>query len=539
VVDTMLPDAAARAAISTAIDATMFVEAGAGSGKTSELVARVLALVEAGEDLGAIAAITFTEKAAAELRDRIRVELERAAADEHRTATVRDRCRRALDAVDAAAIGTLHAFAQRLLREHPVEAGLPPAIEVMDEIASQVEFEERWSAFRERLFTDPNLERVVLLAFALGVKLAHLEDIAAAFDADWDLVSEQIERDVADPPPLATAALVAAARECAELRLGCISGEDRLAMRLDDLDDWCREVETLGDDEVAVLETFVRLDGRWHHGNRGNWRGDIEDVRGSGRALVDMAHDIRARMNDHCLRRLGAEIARFTLAAAEDRRRHGRLQFHDLLVLARELLRGPDARAVRAALHDRYRRLLLDEFQDTDPIQIELALRITAPVEADGADWRMLEAEPGRLFVVGDPKQSIYRFRRANIGLFLDARAAIGAGRPTHLRTNFRTVAPVLAWVNDVFGQLIVAEAGAQPAYEALAPVRRLAAGAGPAVAVVGSEPHDDEPSADVLREREAADVAGAVATVLTDGWLVEDRLSGWRTARPGDIAIL
>jgi ATP-dependent helicase/nuclease subunit A len=539
VVDTLLPDRAARQVIASAVDTTLFVEAGAGSGKTSELVHRVLALVAAGEDLGAIAAITFTEKAAAELRDRIRVALYQAVGDDDRSPIERERCQRALDAVDGAAIGTLHAFAQRLLREHPVEAGLPPAVEVMDEIESQVAFEERWSAFRERLLSDPGVERVLLLGDSLGVEIRYLEEIAEAFDDDWDLVAERIERDVPDPPPLAVDALVEAARACAELRQDCRFADDKLALRLDELEDWCEEVRLLGDDEVAVLDTFVRLDGRWNLGQRTNWRGDVEDVRDSGRALVALAHDVRARMNDLCVRRLGAELARFTLDAAEERRRHGRLQFHDLLVLARELLRGPHAPAVREVLHRRYRRILLDEFQDTDPIQIELALRITSPPGTDGPDWRALQAEPGRLFVVGDPKQSIYRFRRADIGLFLQARAAIGDGEPLQLRTNFRTVAPVVGWVNNVFGTLVVAEPGAQPAYEPLAAVRRLAPGAGPAVAVVGQTPHEDEPAADDLREREAADVAAAVATALAEGWLVQDGPGEWRPARAGDIAIL
>ena len=142
--DTALTDAAARRTIAEALDATLFVEAGAGSGKTTALVSRLVALVEAGHDLAATAAITFTEKAAAELRDRVRVALELAAEPGDQVApSTAERCRQAIDALDGAAIGTLHAFAQRLLREHPVEAGLPPVVEVMDEIGSQVAFEER------------------------------------------------------------------------------------------------------------------------------------------------------------------------------------------------------------------------------------------------------------------------------------------------------------------------------------------------------------------------------------------------------------
>src|SRR5690606_30833487 len=111
------------------------------------------------------------------------------------------------------------------------------------------------------------------------------------------------------------------------------------------------------------------------------------------------------------------------------------------------------------SLQERYRRLLLDEFQDTDPIQIELAVRITAadPDTADAAHWADVEVAPGRLFVVGDPKQSIYRFRRADIATFLEAkqRFAPDAGGAVELTTNFRTVEPVIDWVNATFDALM------------------------------------------------------------------------------------
>src|SRR5947207_6002620 len=135
------PDQAARDRIESDLATTLFVEAGAGSGKTTALVTRVVALVVEGlTELRNIAAITFTDKAAAELRDRMRQELERRAASDPGPA-VSERCLAALDQLDGAAIGTLHSFAQRILAEHPVEAGLPPRVEVLDEVSSGVAFE--------------------------------------------------------------------------------------------------------------------------------------------------------------------------------------------------------------------------------------------------------------------------------------------------------------------------------------------------------------------------------------------------------------
>ena len=151
------------------------------------------------------------------------------------------------------------------------------------------------------------------------------------------------------------------------------------------------------------------------------------------------------------LAELGARLATFVMTVADERRAEGRLGFHDLLVHARRVLRHD--RGAAASLRLRYRRLLIDEFQDTDPIQVELAARIVAAVDGS-ADLR--DAEPGGLFVVGDPKQSIYRFRRADIALF--SRVSREIGEHIVLGTNFRSVPGILAFVNTVFAQLFGAE---------------------------------------------------------------------------------
>ena len=185
-----LADDPAREAIRTDLGHTLFVEAGAGSGKTKSLVDRVVAIVLAddGVPLRHVAAVTFTDKAAAELRDKLRAAFETAVRDaqtrgDHGRA---ERAAEALDDLDSAAIGTLHSFAQRILGEHPIEAGLPPLIEVLDEVASQVAFTERWTALVAAILEDDALSPVVQLALSAGVKLEHLRSIASAFNAEWD-----------------------------------------------------------------------------------------------------------------------------------------------------------------------------------------------------------------------------------------------------------------------------------------------------------------------------------------------------------------
>jgi ATP-dependent exoDNAse (exonuclease V) beta subunit len=541
VIEIAVPDQEARRRIRAALDDTLFVEAGAGSGKTAALVGRVVALVASGEHLEHIAAITFTEKAATELRDRVRAELEDASLHPDLDPAVRERCRAAVDEVDTAAIGTLHAFAQRLLREHPVEAGLPPAVEVMDEIESQVAFEERWHDFTEQLLADPGLERTLLLAFALHVDFDHLADIAVAFGDNWDLLATHVPLDMPDPPRLDCSVMVRHAREIARRRSRCSEPEDRLHLWLDELEAWCGRVDA-ADDELVLVDELLAAPEVKKYGAKRNWNGvDLDELRSDTATVAAAAAELRAPFQAACLRRLAGVIAKFTLDCARERRERGRLEFHDLLVLARELLTRNAG--VRVAVHDRYRRILLDEFQDTDPIQIDLAVRIAAAPDAEAARWQDLEPESGRLFVVGDPKQSIYRFRRADIGLFLDARDQLAGGHPELLHANFRTTEPVLAWVNDVFDRLIVATEKAQPEYQALAATRTAPADAGPAVTVLGVGVHTDGPKAETMRDREAAEVAAAVTTVVRDGWLVADTDTGardtWRPARYGDITVL
>jgi ATP-dependent helicase/nuclease subunit A len=412
-VDLLPQDQDARDRIRHELGTTLFVEAGAGSGKTTALIDRVLALVVDGVELRSIAAITFTEKAGAELRDRIRARLEReTGADD---LMIAERCRQALDQLDSAAIGTLHSFAQRLLTENPVEAGLPPAVEVADEVTSALAFDRRWSVFLESLLADRALARTLLLLTAAGVRPEALRVLAMAFDDNWDLVDERVPSTAPEPPvitDLIASALDALDAVCARTA-ECAVAVDRLVVRLDELRAYGLRLRAASD-EFEVLEALnpsgtprppsfnvggVGVKTRWV---------DADDVRARVEGVHDQLLSARSAVVEGCAARVGAAIRRFTIGAAAERRRDGLLDFHDLLVLARSLLRQT---AVRVRLHERYRRILLDEFQDTDPIQIELAVRIAAadPASPDAGSlpWDQVAVAPGHLFIVGDPKQSI------------------------------------------------------------------------------------------------------------------------------------
>ncbi len=561
------PDEAARVRIRTDLVTTLFVEAGAGAGKTSSLVARIVNLVRAGVPITAIAAITFTEKAAAELRHRTRSSL-----DDDRT----PESRAALDRLDHAPIGTLHAFARRLLFDFPIEAGLPPGFSVLDELESSLAFEEQWDDLLDRLLDDPDPPGGTIEGGRTFVELCEFDGfgvdkgarrLADDFRANWDLVHDRV--DLADPGPLVIdlAPLLAVG---AAIAATPVPADDTQT-------ETTRDIALLVDGLVSAdslrvrLEMIVELDRRYGHwgdakrlpGAKGKWTkafgpsgaANLDALQGLEIELGRIANDLLGEVRRHRKLLLGAVMGRFVLDGAVRRAEAGLLEFHDLLVLTRRLL--TDRADVRRLLHQRYQRVLLDEFQDTDPIQLEIAVRLTADPDAaaqsisgDGGapPRRHLQPLPGRLFIVGDPKQSIYRFRRADIAQYLRAADQVGAQRVI-LSANFRSTQAVIDFSNDVFSRLITYAPDAQPAFQPLDGCRPIAALSHGTVSVLGAEPHDDLVpnrragdlgAADALRIREATDVAATVSRALADGWMIfDDALATLRPCRPGDICIL
>jgi ATP-dependent helicase/nuclease subunit A len=531
---------------------TLFVEAGAGSGKTRALVDRVEALVlDDHVGIDSIAAITFTEKAAAELRDRIRQRFEEAAADDgiHDAGQRRARASAALAELDGAAVGTLHSFAQRILNEHPVEAGLPPGVEVLDEIGSQVEFESHWHQFLDQLLDDASMATSILALEAAGVRLDALRQLALQMTDNWDLVEERLDRDASPPPAFDLAGLLLSFDEVIALKEHNLDDSDLLLDRFTELHEARARLES-GVDDIGRMAIAASMGSSGKSGQKitagrggkaAGWAIPIDEVKDAIKGLATACDDAVAVVTRGALAHIAGRLGDFVLAMALERQETGRLEFHDLLVHARRVLRSPErGDEVRDALRARYQRLLLDEFQDTDPIQIELAALIAASdTDIAGKEWAELDIEPGRLFLVGDPKQSIYRFRRADISVYLAARDRFPDG--PRLTVNFRTVAPVIEWINDVFSVLIRPEPLSQPSYAPLSAHRDHAPPSGPGVALLGAEPISEKLNADALRHRETTDIAATIAAALhgDDPWQVDDGNGGWRPAEPSDVCIL
>ncbi len=521
-----LPDQADRDRIEQALGETLFVEAGAGTGKTRQLVERIVNLIASGRaDPSAIAAITFTEKAAAELRDRILERLE-TESDQPRDLERQQRCRDALDQLDRAAIETIHAFAGRILSLYPIEAKLPPGFEIIDDTESGIEFAERWRDRLDELLEDPALAMPLRNALDAGVTLAHLGNVARKLHEDWDRAES--ESSVMTGASVNLTPFVSDLRSVIQQRDACIDQSDKLYQRLTALEEFATQLDEAAQHPggaAKLLEHTTPTSMRVGNvGAKRNWPDDAHlAIRESLTALAEAREELRRQAVLSCIAPIYNAVRQFVLDYADERRRRGRLGFQDLLVHCRDLLTAN--LDVAAEVRKRYRYLLIDEFQDTDPLQTEIADAIA-------------QGEEGRLFFVGDPKQSIYRFRRADIEQYNRVRVRYADSR-VHLTQNFRSQPGVTEFVNAIFGPLMQADQnGGQAAWEDLRADREPLEGSQqPVVTVVGDEL---EALAPLVRQSEAETLSALIAEARDSEWQVLDQDDGaWRALNYADIAVL
>ena len=253
----------------------------------------------------------------------------------------------------------------------------------------------------------------------------------------------------------------------------------------------------------------------------------------------DLVEALPAALRSNALLGVLPHIEEFVSGYEDHRRSEGVADFDDILIWARNVLR--DNLDVRHYFQGRFQALLIDEFQDTDPIQVEIATYLTAE-EQDKTDWRKLVPSEGKLFVVGDPKQSIYRFRRADIGIYDQVKRYLLADGLREIVQNFRSSKPLIEWINRTFDSLFVEAEGLQPANVELKASHRGVKMDRPPVVVVRG--HDKELDADGVRQKEAEAVAAllreATAGDAKERWPVRDPATGEvREATPGDVAIL
>lgn len=569
---TELPDLAARYIALTSTDRTLLVEAGAGSGKTSVMAGRVAVLFANGIEPKHIAAVTFTEFAASELRLRIerfamilsngQVPQDLALAFPNGLSVEqKSNVERACKVLDQLACTTIHGFAQALIKPYPAEANIDPGADIIDPAEADLAFEERYDAWlRKGLSLDDNdgiVAELVLGDEASGLRL--IGEVAQFMRRNRDArpVESVWSRD-------AIKNFTTAARQFEKDLAGFDFREEKTANTCKVFLDLMKalggpdlEQEKPSNRALVNALNFTRHESCFTQGGTRRalntatkWQ-DAAARAGRSKADGRRAYDGLKACYENCHDALevllaaiaGELLARLAISMEgliKDWRYYKRdaalLDFDDLLYTARDLLAGNDE--VRKALSKRYRHVLIDEFQDTDLLQIEI-LWLICGEHSGKSDCSPLERalRPGALFLVGDPKQAIYRFRGADVNAYIGARTAIGEGSLLKITANFRSVEPILAFVNRQFEKALSKAAG-QPGFSELSSINESSKGSSPVAAldviVVG-----DKPSAAAVRDAEASCVADLCSRLVGNLKVRDHATNGLRPCRYGDIALL
>jgi exodeoxyribonuclease-5 len=588
-----LPDAGARRRALLDYDSTLLVEAGAGSGKTALMAGRVALMLAHGVHPRDIVAITFTEAAASELMERIQgfvaslrdggmpPEL----ADVQPTglsANQRIAIASAAGSLDEFTCTTIHGFCQQLIKPYPIEAGIDPGATIVDPAAADLAYRDlmtSWLSTRfgrardgDGLGRIPPMENLGseddFFAELIAIEPDRVIDlIAAAADFLRSKRTTQAPGVSLDTGVLRS--LSDGIRDFADWYSACDIAEPVTAECVDDLIRFRAVLEQALSAPVTgrvLVRLLLHEPPACRHsseprfkawGNKGKWqtaaaeagfgRARGEQLCAAAKTIYDNCSDAYARFTANIA---GAALARFVSEFdglrdlyADYKRQAALLDFDDLLHHARNLLIGNAG--VRQALARRYPRVLVDEFQDTDPLQAEILWLLCGEGD-EGELWTARRLRAGSLFLVGDPKQAIYRFRGADVDTYLSAKRALLAQDPGNIleiTANFRSRAPILEFANSRF-QPLLSEAAGQPGFTPLATTHGPSSG-GPGVACFElpiDDSHKDDKGrldGDRVREQEAGIVAEIVQRLIGNYQIWDKRTRTMRVCRAGDIALL
>lgn len=533
-----------QAAIVGEAERDLVVTAGAGSGKTHVLVERYVKLLESCT-IDQIAAVTFTDAAAAEMRERVRrAVLERPDLEKHRAS------------MDDAIIGTIHSLCRRILREHPVEAALDPNVRVLaDDEAEAALLSASIDALEEA--ANANDRRVLSLEHIgtwelkqlLPQMVARRDEVRNAYAAMPGSTVEEWARNIQHTLTTSWAERAQSMRDPVISLINAVkdafSGDPTDVL-------WGKvqaALETMGDFHDAASEQFApRLQAAFGPfnlvgGSAKNWSGDVAAARGNLRALREMASALAdmPQWNDYdepALRTLESLQLVFDDACAryaDAKRVLAAVDYLDLELQVGEMLGAHPQ--VAAEYHTRFKHVLVDELQDTNPTQIRLIELLTQPSN--------LGTPHPRRFLVGDIKQAIYRFRGSEVAQFAALRDGVANQGAAHaLSRSFRGHDRLVGILNELF-EAVFGEAKAP--YEA--PMEPMSGRGGdpptgPSLTVITVEKIDDPGAqgtpASRIRRAEADQLGAEIDAILAAPKQVWDRtLQAYRDARPSDVAIL
>ena len=562
----LLPDADARLMAETTFDRNVVVLAGAGTGKTTLLVNRLIhALLREPHPLRLtdMLALTFTNKAANEMKARLRDRLHGLLADceadpgiggsgaialeefkqryQVSTEHVREKVRIALRDLEKSQIATLHSFAAHVLRLYPLEARVDPHFHEDEGTQFLEAFQDAWDAWLEQelgaqgsahaqwqdLLSHMGLQEIRSFAFSLcqdQISISELdqqvcaEGSSPAFRKWLQRKQHQVRSLLAQydrAKPRKIEKLLSLAERVFD-RVGY--GEPSMSL-------------PLADEEKALVDSIIgKAPVEWD-------ASDFQDARRAVQAAQQLL-----QVNEVLLGKVLHVLGPFVERVRQGFSAKGWIRFDGLLIRVRDLLR--DHPMVREQLKRSYAAIMVDEFQDTDPVQYEILLYLGERPNESGKFWRDIQLMPGKLFIVGDPKQSIYAFRRADIEAFDQVvdKVTHDGGIVCTLLTNFRSDGAILEAVNAVFDRLFIPQANVQPPNVPLAVGRMREPGSGSTgmeICVMANPQGEDEWDAERATRVEAEWLAGWIEEQLLPGsqWIME---KGVRTSlRPGHIAVL
>jgi ATP-dependent helicase/nuclease subunit A len=533
---TLLVDQDQRHRIRTSFDENIIAEAAAGTGKTTELVERIVAILAQGRaQIDQIVAITFTEKAAGELKLRLRSELEQVRVLERSDEPRLRNIERAIERLEEGNVNTIHGFCADLLRERPVEGGVDPMFEPLSESESRDLYEEAFDIWFQQALSSPGEGLRRSLRRRSGDSPS--ERLKAA---GWELLGW---RDFTAPwtrPAFDRAGLIDQLLEHLQTFSNLTSnsirpssyfhGRTQLARRHNER---LRSLESVQPRDYDLAEALlVDLAENRDFCDAGTIPGPQyapnitrEAVESAYESLLSGLQIFTRMANSDLAALLQGELRESLRLYEELKARNGRLDFVDLLLRTRDMLRKYES--VRADFQGRFTHICVDEFQDTDPIQAEIILLLVS-ADPSVTSWKNVRPSPGKLFIVGDPKQSIYRFRRADVGTYQFVKNLLlrTGAILLNLTTSFRSVPSIQNYVNSVFAPLMREDGDTlQASYVPLAPFRTETSEQPTIIALPVPEPYGKRDIAQFAIDRSLPDAVGAFVEWLT-------RKSGWTVTR-------
>jgi ATP-dependent helicase/nuclease subunit A len=568
-----LADTSERERAAGTFDHNLVVTAGAGTGKTTLLVDRLIHLLLRNPDplkITEIVALTFTNKAANEMKLRLRerlqsylaVSLDRESANDAEANLYNEieslieryqlskheldeRVHDALRNMERSDIGTIHSFAATLLRLYPLEAGVDPQFKEDDGKQFEHIFDEQWDLWLDQELSLTGRHGDQWRDILRKLMLDQVKALAKS------LCSETVELERAKPNSKNDEAL-----EFLQLWLRDLKSRATALLKVHSEN---RQNEKLVGAALTVIREFLDRQGFSENASSEarslvTERPINKDLQGWSEIDVIEAQElVRAakglvQVDEGLTRLLWEVLIPFVEKFREFFVREGFVSFDGLLIRARNLVR--DYPRVREALKRQFRAILIDEFQDTDPIQYEILLYLAEQSDRTAQEWRNVKLAPGKVFVVGDPKQSIYAFRRADIEAYLEVvEKLIKAqdGIECRLTANFRSNAAILDVVNGIFERLIQPHAGVQPPYIAIHPApQRMSSGAlapepasVPKVLVRKIVTGDEDMSAENARRIEGESLARWLKDEILEKISILDSKGEHVRAKPKDVAIL